>query len=519
MLTPGALRALPAARAQAQLNATDLAPFVDPLPRLRVAQPVSRRPDPTQPDHMLAHYRLEMREALIRLHRDLPPTRVWGFEGAFPGPTLETRAGEGISVEWVNSLPQRHFLPIDHTLEGAGASLPEVRTVVHLHGGRTPADSDGYPENWFITGQRALCHYPNGQEATMLWYHDHAMGINRLNIYAGLMGAYFVRDEAEEALHLPAGEQEVALIVCDRQLYKDGQLHYPISDRPGRPWTPEVFGDAMLVNGKLSPYLEVAPRLYRFRILNGSNARFYDFTLSNGHPFTLIGLDQGLMAAPATLRRITLAPAERLDVLIDFSGLAGSRIELRSEFLRILQFRVGAAPAPRAAAPAALRPVERLHPASATVTRQLAIYEYLDERGNSVMMLLNATRWAAPVTETPTLGSTEIWSLVNLTDDSHPIHLHLVRFQVLDRRAFDDFEFLNSGKLRWLADAVPPGADEAGWKDTARADPKMVTRIIVRFDGYSGRYVWHCHILEHEDNEMMRPYEVRPRAEAGKAGA
>jgi len=165
------------------------------------------------------------------------------------------------------------------------------------------------------------------------------------------------------------------------------------------------------------------------------------------------------------------------------------------------------------AAPLSLRPIARIPEHEAVRTRQLTLTGPPDADDPTTMaqpMLLNNSRWHDPVTENPTLGTVEIWSFVNLTDDSHPIHLHLVRFQILDRRPFDLFTYLNDGKLRYTAAAIPPDASEAGWKDTVRADPGMVTRIIVRFEGFAGRYVWHCHVLEHEDNEMMRPYDVLP---------
>ena len=153
-------------------------------------------------------------------------------------------------------------------------------------------------------------------------------------------------------------------------------------------------------------------------------------------------------------------------------------------------------------------PVARLPETSAARKREMTLNEFQDPAGNAMVMLLNRTPWHMPVTETAKLGSSEIWSLVNLTDDVHPIHLHLVRFQILDRRAFEPFEYQRTGKLHYLGVATPPDPNEMGWKDTVRAQPHAVTRIIIRFEGYKGRYVWHCHNLEHEDNEMMRPYEI-----------
>ena len=177
---------------------------------------------------------MAMREVRQKVHRDLPPTRMWSFENSFPGPTIEVKSGEGAIVEWANELPARHFLPIDHTLHGADRSLPEVRSVIHLHGGRTPAASDGYPEEWVVPGKSQTCFYPSKQDAALLFYHDHTMGINRLNIYAGMQGLFIVRDAQEAALKLPSGKYEVPLLIADRLLSKDGQLVYPVSEHPDR---------------------------------------------------------------------------------------------------------------------------------------------------------------------------------------------------------------------------------------------------------------------------------------------
>ncbi len=428
-----------------------------------------------------------------------------------PGPTFETRSGQGMLVEWANELPTAHFLPIDHDIHGAEADKPAVRTAVHLHGGKTPADSDGYPESWFVAGKSAICHYPSKQDAAMLWYHDHALGINRLNVFAGLLGAFLVRDEFEDGLGLPREKYEVPLVIYDRVLDLQSQLNYPVSPDPQKPWTPDVFGDAIVINGKIFPYLEVEPRKYRFRILNGSNARFLHLSLSDAHNFQQIGTDQGLLPSPLQLDKVFLAPGERADVVIDFTGMGGSSLLLKNDIFSILQFRVGkSAVRDTSALPQTLRPVPRIPESSAIKTRSLSLVEVDDFKQRPMMMLLNNTHWSMPVTENPVLDSTEIWELINTTDDSHPIHLHLVRFQVLDRRTFDINAYWGANEVRYKAPAVPPSPAEMGWKDTVRADPGMVTRIIAKFEGFPGRYVWHCHILEHEDNEMMRPFDVHP---------
>ncbi|HTX42100.1 MAG TPA: multicopper oxidase domain-containing protein [Acidobacteriaceae bacterium] len=499
-------------RSQPALDPSTLAPFVDPLPLPPVAQPSGRRPHPHHPGETIPWYRIAVRERLVKIHRDLPPTRMWCFGDSFPGPTIETRSAEAMIVDWENELPAHHFLPIDHTLDGAGPGVPDVRAVVHLHGGRTPPDSDGYPEDWIVPGRTQSCFYPSAQDAALLFYHDHSMGINRLNIYAGMQGLFIVRNSREDDLHLPSGQYELPLMIADRLLTRDGQLLYPVSPDPARPWVPEVFGDAMLTNGKLLPYHDVEPRRYRLRLMNGSNARFFRFELSNRASFQVIANDQALLPAPVQVRRLPLAPAERADIVVDFAPFAGSNVQLVSDSFPVLQFRVAkTGTEDTSQVPAVLnKSFARLRESEAVRSRRLTLDERLDKVQQSMGMLLNDTPWSAPVTEKPVINTTEIWELVNLTEDAHPIHLHLVHFQILDRRPIDTFDYGAKGILRFTGPAQAPQGLESGWKDTARADPGMITRIIVPFEGYTGRYVWHCHILEHEDNEMMRPYEIVP---------
>jgi spore coat protein A len=491
------------------LNVNMLPMFVDPLPEPQVLQPTGMRSLPSSPKLTLPCYRIAAQAMEMKVHRDLKPTRFWSYGGSVPGPTLETRSGDGLLIEWANELPQQHFLPIDHRLHGAEADKPQVRTVAHLHGAKTRPESDGYPEDWIVPGTSALYHYPNQQDAAMLWYHDHAMGINRLNIYAGLFGSFFVRDGAEDALHLPSGKYEVPLALFDRLLTPEGQLYYPVYDKPEAPWVPEVFGDAILVNGKLYPYLEVEPRKYRFRVLNASNGRFYHLAFQNGLEFHQIGTDQGLLPAPVPLKSLLIAPAERADLVVDFSQHRGEQIVLKNDAFTVMQFRVSANKVEdNSSLLKALRPVPKIPESQAVKTRVFTLDEYKNLVGESILLLLNGTYWHEPITEKPVLNTTEIWSFINPTDDTHPIHLHLVRFQILDRQHYEPWTYQTKNELKFLSPPEPPAPSESGWKDTVRADGKMVTRIIVPFEGFTGRYVWHCHILEHEDNEMMRPYEV-----------
>ena len=502
-MTPAAAPAVP------MLNAFSLAPFVDEMPVPQRIRPIST----AQPNKL----RITMREVHAKLHRDIPTTRQWSYGEMALGPLIDVHAGHPLSIEWVNSLPTRHFLPIDHSLHGCGRDIPEVRTCVHVHGGKNPSKYDGYPEDWFVPGQSRVCTYPLQQEATALWYHDHAMGLNRLNTYAGLFGMILLRDSIEDALNLPSGKYEVPLLFSDRQLTTDGQLLYPDSGDPERPWVPEFLGGFILINGKVRPYFEVEPRLYRFRLLNAANSRFFALSLTNHMPFYQIGTDQGLLAAPVRLTSLDFAPAERADLLIDFSQSAGQRVHLINGAFEILEFRVAAKASPsqpqRAveridSIPPTLRVIDRIPASTAITTRTITLNEYRDKIGNSMLMLLNRKHWHEPVTETPRLNTTEIWEFVNLTEDLHPMHLHLVRFQILDRRVFDVFAYQNDQGVRYVGPAVLPEPNELGWKDVVQCPAAMITRIIVRFEGYPGKYLYHCHILEHEANDMMRPFEV-----------
>jgi spore coat protein A, manganese oxidase len=507
----------------AAIDVDTLAQFVDALPLPAIARQQGSRSSPIDAKQKVPFYRLTAQPIRSKVHRDLPPTQLWSFGPSTPGPTIETRSGEPLLVEWVNALPTEHFLPIDHTIHGAEPDKAAVRTVVHLHGAKTGPESDGYPEDWVVPGKSSLYYYPNQQDAAMLWYHDHALGINRLNVYAGLFGTFFIRDSAEESLNLPKDKYELPLLLYDRLLTREGQLLYPVSPDPTSPWMPEVYGNAILANGKLFPYLDVEPRKYRFRLLNASNSRIYHLALFNqgslnqaspaasaeNVPFHQIGTDQGLLSAPVPLEHLEISPAERADLVIDFSEYRGAQLILKSDAFNIMQFRVSSKKgSDNSSLPATLRAVPKIPESQAAQTRLLTLDEYVTPNGNTAKLLLNATYWHQPITEKPVLGSTEIWTLINPTNDTHPIHLHLVRFQILDRRNYEPWLYQTKRELHFTGEPQPPDPNEAGWKDTVQAHSQMVTRIIVPFEGFTGRFVWHCHILEHEDNEMMRPYEV-----------
>ncbi|MGA2848738.1 MAG: multicopper oxidase domain-containing protein [Terracidiphilus sp.] len=508
--------------------------YIDPLP---VPKPLMS--ESTSKDGI--EYRVRMLEFTKQLHSQLPPTRLWGYEGQFPGPTIEARRGKPIVVRWENHLPLHHMLEIDPRIHGAMPPAPEVRTVPHLHGARTRSESDGLPERWFTPGASALYAYPNSQEAATLWYHDHAVGITRLNVYAGLSGFYLLRDDEERGMGLPFGDYEVPLVLQDRTLDDQGQLAYaPTFDDGQRPpphwWAPELFGDLPVVNGAIYPYLQVEPRRYRLRLLNGANSRFFNlfFNLSKSPTdipslvsFHQIGTDGGFLPGPVALQKLLLSPAERADVIVDFSGLEGKTVTLsnnasapfpgwgamvnphHAQLYELMQFRVTLSLSSNRIfmGMRGVQPLIKLDEAKSVATRDFILSEGIYHQGRGMCVEINSKKYDDPVTEIVKLGSTEIWRFINNTEDAHPMHLHLVQFQILRRQGFNPVA-LRNGTLELVGIPRLPAANEDGWKDTAVVNPREVLTIIARFEGYTGRYVFHCHMLEHEDNDMMRPFEV-----------
>jgi spore coat protein A, manganese oxidase len=532
------------AQIPASASPVTLPSYVTPLSIPPVLRP--------SPDGSPLHVR--MRSFQTKVHRDLPPTTLWGYDSCWPGPTFEVRRGQSLAVKWINELPLKHFLPIDPTIHGAEEGVPEVRTIVHVHGAQVLPDSDGYPDSWYTPDGKVggvpgtnPAHYPNDQPATTLWYHDHALGITRLNVYAGLAGTYLVRDDEEDSLNLPSGPYEIPLLIQDRSFAADGKLLYPLAKNGTHPvWVSEFFGENICVNGKATPFLEVEARKYRLRLVNGSNARFYHLTLtpsdetgkvnrkpSDAPPFYQIGTDGGLLPAPLTLRHLIVSPGERFDLVIDFSEHRDMNLAMVNNapapYVRggqivptdVMLFKVTKplAGEDTSSLPDTLIPWPPLDPVLAVRERMLALTESDRASDGATMIgLLDQKQWDDPITEDPKAGSIEIWSFANTTSDVHPMHVHLVRFQVLNRQPFDVKTYKQSGKLVYTGRPMPPEPNERpAWKDTIKTYGGTITRVIAKFDLPSGtpvkageefRYVWHCHILEHEDNEMMRPYKI-----------
>jgi spore coat protein A len=390
--------------------------------------------------------------------------------------------------------------------------------VNHLHGGRTPPESDGYPTDLILPAggfphshmhdpmakisevQREYI-YSNDQRAATLWYHDHRMDFTAPQVWRGLAGFYILRDAEEERLPLPRGDKEIALLICDRSFAADGSFQYPaidpsLRDTPGVDdrYMGGVLGDVILANGAPWPRFEVANVKYRLRILNASNARRYELafdpTPKGAAPFVQIGSDGGLLAAPLRHRTLRIAPAERFDVVVDFSKYRiGSHVTLVNNAGdggagQIMRFDVVRSEHDESSIPPKLSDIAFPKPQDAVSTR---VFDFSYERASHSWRINGNPFDPTHMDARPKLDTTEIWRMQ--TDFSHPLHLHLVHFQVLG----------HSGR---------PGPYDAGWKDTIDLGPGQAANILVRFSGHRGRYVFHCHNLEHEDMSMMGNFEV-----------
>lgn len=588
------------------------------------------------------------------------------FTPAFwPAFTIEARRGIPVNVLYENKLDGENYASVnliaDQTLHwadpGGDGMTPNmgpyegpIPVAPHLHGGEVPSESDGGPNSWFTPGVSPFTgpswgsggtdehyFYPNTQEEATLWFHDHALGVTRLNVYAGLAGFYFLRGEDEENARLPgwSGDDlvqevlppgktgtfapqpylpEIEIAFQDRMFDTEGKLYYP--NLPPNPavhpyWTPEFVGDIITVNGKTWPYLSVAARKYRFRLLNGSNARFYEMWLqdlatgANGPVIYQVGTDGGLLDSPVPIAgKLILAPGERADVVIDFSASAPGQVwTLRNSANtpypkggppngatvgRLMQFVVNGQmvsalnPASPGSDKSELRATLRSTPLvkltnfagvlnkPADKVRQLTLNEVMG-MGGPLEVLVNNTRWdgnghmepGLGETEIPVEGETELWQVINLTADAHPIHIHLVQFQLVSRQKINLNKYNKAYAAAFAGGIYQPSAgppldyntpnpdgalggnpaitpflqgpaspalpNEKGWKDTYIVYPGEVTTFAIRFaptdipltagpselmfgfDPSEGPgYVWHCHIIDHEDNEMMRPYSVLP---------
>jgi spore coat protein A len=561
----------------------------------------------------------------------MPMTTVWGHGSVnhpgtfnYPAFTVEAKADRPVRVKWINGLIDAsghflpHLLPVDPTLHWAnppggatgrdsrpffestpGRYAGPVPMVTHLHGGHSTEESDGYAEAWYLPAAKdipagyatvgsyyntfrakfediwhhpwepgaAVFQYENDQPPATLWFHDHVLGMTRVNVYAGPAGFYLVRggpaDLPDGILPGPAPKRgdppgttyyEIPIVIQDRSFNTDGSLFYPPSreffDEFAGPYipvsdispifNPEFFGNTIVVNGRTWPVLQVEPRRYRFRFMNGCNSRFVTLKVVGDPlagrpaqpalPFWQIGTEGGFLPAPVQLEQLLLGLAERADVIVDFTGLApGTALYLINEGPdepfgggapgtdfpaadpattgQVMQFVVVPLASRDTSVPPGDLTLPRFTPLGpATNTRRVSLNEddshVLEGVGPREALLgtVNADGtphpldWHEPITEHPDLNAVEVWEMYNFTEDAHPIHIHEVQFQVVDRQPFE-------------GTARSPEVWETGYKDMVIAYPDEITRVKARFD-IPGRFVWHCHIVEHEDNEMMRPYTV-----------
>ncbi|MBM2811678.1 MAG: putative multicopper oxidase [Chloroflexi bacterium] len=444
-----------------------LEPFSLPLPIPPVLQPVRR-------DASGDFYELTMKSGRAQL-RDGAATEIWGYDGIWPGPTIRATRGRPTHVRATN--------------------LMSRDVNIHNHGHKVPVESDGGPLDVIHPGESRAYVYPNDQNASTYWYHDHTMG-NAESIYRGMAGFYLITDPAEDALNLPSGEYDIPLMIQDRTLDGENRLTYGLNEKTIEEGT---LGDTLFVNGVAMPHMEVANRKYRFRFLGAANRRTLGLRLGDGDPMIVIGSDGGLLEAPVSLSALPIFNGERWDVVIDFSGYpVGSSVVLHNTrgtelglsfpplLPDVMRFDIVRSEPDPSDVPSQLASVERLQPDDAVKTRRFVL-EWTDGHWTINGRIYDPAR----IDAYPVLGTTETWEFENRSDQIHDLHLHLVQFQQL---------LGPDGQL--------PPPYRSGWKDTKRILPHIMESIIVPFDGYTGVYVFHCHMLEHAEHMMMGQFEV-----------
>jgi spore coat protein A, manganese oxidase len=458
-----ALCLLPAATRTAAIKTSAAAAAVDPY---QVDLQVPPTLVPVSSTATEDRFELTIREGRAEIiPGELTP--VYGYDGIYPGPTIRARKGRTTVVRVTNGLT--------------------FNQNVHLHGGLVPANVDGHPMQLIAPGGAFTYTYPNTQDAASLWYHDHAHGLSARTMFYGLAGFYLVEDDLEASLGLPSGNFDVPLVIQDRAFNADGSLRYTENIDEG------FMGDTIVVNGSVSPRLTVRPALYRLRFLNASNARAYSLQLSSGAPMVQIAGDGGLLEAPVSRPSIPLAPAERVDVVVDFRGLrSGAKVELRNALgsgstAAVMRFDVSGRRTESGRVPAALRPREAI-PAPVGATRR---WELMFSTTGTPRWELSGLGFEMDrIDARVQLGTTERWQFVNTSHRPHPMHIHGVHFRVLDR-----------------SDGAVHAGDRA-WKDTVMVPVGETVEVQPYFARNRGRFVFHCHNLEHQERAMMLQLEV-----------
>ncbi|KAF3337573.1 Multicopper oxidase LPR1 [Carex littledalei] len=547
-----------------QQVAASLQMYVDPLPQMPTIYGYSMRGGiPVSVNLTIGMYQTKW-----KFHRDLPPTPVFAYgrtaeTATFPGPTIIARQGVPLYVKWENHLPDQHILPTDNTIHTAIPTMGGVPTVVHLHGSVHPPQSDGSAFAWFTRDYKEVgpvwtqttYKYPNIQPPGNLWYHDHALGLTRANLLAGLLGAYIIeKPQVDSPMGLPCDAENLHLVIADRSFNTDGTLYMNSTGNVPQihpQWQPEYFGEVITVNGKAWPFLNVARRRYRFRILNASNARYLNLSLSNGLLFCVIGSDASYLAAPIETPTLVLGPAEIADVVIDFSNSITPCIELLNSapypfpdgtatigslLSKAMIFHInGEKVSDNSTIPKKeVSYANVTMPEPSTKTRYIVLYEYTTQSGEPTHLYINGLRLEDPATETPKSGSTELWHVINLTPDNHPLHVHLGMMQAINvtelvgyQQFFDCMTQLNDAVNCNVTDhavgnTLPLPDYEKTWKNVVKIEPGYMTSIMVAFKIVDTNqtypfdataepgYVYHCHILDHEDNAMIRPLKLLP---------
>ena len=577
-LLDGPARAAPMATSVA----ASLTPYLDPMPLL-----VGNHIDAT-----IGPVNLTTSLISRQVHSQLPATTLFGYlqspspaaaMESYLGPAILAQSGTPVTASYTNLLQPQDYLKV---FINNGASYgqfnpftpPEVRILTHLHGALVAGKDDGNPfeqPDAFPFNMTQTVTYPNEQPAALSWYHDHLLGDTRMNVVAGLAGGYLLRDAAggfdtgdNPALPGPLGQYELPLVLQDRQLNADGSLLYPVAPASTNgPWIGEYFGDLMLVNGRVWPFLELEPALYRFRVLNGCNARILNLGISTPDgvtsvPMTIVGAEGGLLPlAPTATNRLVMSPAERFDVICDFRQFKGQTLIMKNTNLpngvvsspgptlkTVMQFRVTK---PLGSKPPTTIPTSL--PANPAVDALTAMGAPLVSGGKvpGRMVTLNeigalTPAWklnlnARPYGDTTAAeelkwNAVEDWYYVNFTPDTHPMHTHLFTFRVMGRYNFDTNGYAakfgvtngvpnpNGVGQQDVTTLTPflksnlmaPPPEETGFKDTVKVNPGQVTVVRARYVPPAGlgattqKYVHHCHIVEHEDNDMMERVTVSP---------
>ncbi len=643
-------------RAAAACTSDQLTKFIQPLRIVGAEIPIAHKDTGSQSwwQPNVTHYTIDVAQFEDELHPELSnPTRLWGFgqDGHYAhlGGVIAAKRDEPVQITFRNKLPLPHILPVDDTIMGVMGNQNN-RCDIHLHGGFVPWLSDGGPHAWWdpnghrglsfvnvlnphLNNNEAEYYYPNQQSARLMWYHDHAFGLTRLNAYAGIASGYVIYDDYELSLATSANLpgpldprtiylifQDKKFVSCDIAVDDPSWMTTMPNSRPGDLWyaheydpadlgpntpydplpeiscVPEFFGDTILANGTVYPYLEVEPRQYRLRILNACSSRFLNprlvYALNNdpaspntaapGPGFVQIGTEGGFLPAPVRVSGpnqplLVMAPAERVDLIVDFRNIpAGTTFILYNDASApypmgdpandydpdpstkgpdthtLLQIRIKpqvGANDPTIKLPSTFtltdpflikqRPGMPTDVPKGVPIRYLTLNEDYDNFGRLIQKLGTTDQTGLTAEGTPFFGkgymdapteevnpgATEVWEILNLTGDTHPIHFHLVNGQLLSRRPFDA-EHYSGGRPVYKGNPTAPDNNELGWKETFRMNPGETTRVLMKFDlpsvpfkvpksprpGINGyEYVWHCHILEHEEHDMMRPMVVKSK--------